>query len=170
MEPLLRFLDDCSVMRRHFKCKNCEKMSGADLPAFVANPESTYKDECVVNVENDRPKGKDAAMDCSVVSTKIRSDYVPVPLQSQAKKANHAQIRRCWRERQPAGCILWQFKAVKCKCAHTEVRGVVKMLACKHSKIVTTTPKSKKQKEERGKNFTYINSKYYSVVHNLRRR
>ena len=65
MEPLLRFLDDCSVMRRHFKCKNCEKMSGADLPAFVANPQSTYKDACVVNVENDRPKGKDAAMDCS---------------------------------------------------------------------------------------------------------
>ena len=65
MEPLLRFLDDCSVMRSHFKCKNCEKMSGADLPAFVSNPQSSYKDACVVNVKNDRPKGKDADMDCS---------------------------------------------------------------------------------------------------------
>eukprot|EP00943_MAST-04B_sp_MAST-4B-sp1_P008461 g8461.t1 len=65
LEPLLRKLDDCSVLQKHFGCKKCEKMSGKDLPAFVSSIQSEHKGTCFVNVANNKKKGKDGTMDCS---------------------------------------------------------------------------------------------------------
>ncbi len=64
LEPLLRKIDDCSVLQKHFDCKKCEKMTGKDLPAFVSNIISEYKGTCFINAGNDKKKGKEAKLDC----------------------------------------------------------------------------------------------------------
>ena len=62
--PLVRELDNCQVMATAFGCKQCERMVGVDLPAYVSNKDSGMYGKCLVNdLEKLRP-GQDPPAFC----------------------------------------------------------------------------------------------------------